>query len=380
MKAFLQEYLAYTRSERRGILALVLLCLMILAFPSILPLLFPKETSDFSTFQKDIAAFETQQEKAASASTNLFVFDPNAIDQAGLQDLGLSEKVANTYLNYRRQFGDFERKEDLKKVYGFTETLFQELEPFIQIEAREKEIREEIVSRNTPKLRPVTFDPNTVRKSSLVGFGLSEKVASNIINYREKVGRFEQKEDLKKLYSLSDSDYEQLATFIEIEPLPVETTDQIASNDIANSNTVPDAYEARELSRIVLDINKAGAEEWQQLRGIGPTYANRIVKFRAALGGFSSTQQVAETYGLPDSTFQNILFSLRPSPIFKKLKINELDAKALKQHPYIKDWKTANIIVNYRAQHGKYESIDDLRKVRVLSEELIRQLSPYLEF
>ncbi|NJL77073.1 MAG: helix-hairpin-helix domain-containing protein, partial [Saprospiraceae bacterium] len=35
-------------------------------------------------------------------------------------------------------------------------------------------------------------------------------------------------------------------------------------------------------------------------------YANRIVKFREALGGFASVEQVAETYQLPDSTFQKI--------------------------------------------------------------------------
>lgn len=40
------------------------------------------------------------------------------------------------------------------------------------------------------------------------------------------------------------------------------------------------------------------------LPGIGSKLANRIVTFREKLGGFYAVEQLKETYGLPDSTFQ----------------------------------------------------------------------------
>ena len=35
-----------------------------------------------------------------------------------------------------------------------------------------------------------------------------------------------------------------------------------------------------------IDVNRADAQEWQQLYGIGPVLSGRIVKFRDLLGGF----------------------------------------------------------------------------------------------
>ena len=88
---------------------------------------------------------------------------------------------------------------------------------------------------------------------------------------------------------------------------------------------------------------------------------------------------MAETYNLPDSTFQSIKDQLIDSPIQQFIKINEADAAALKAHPYLK-WNEANAIVNYRMQHGKYQSIEDLLKVKILSSELIEKMKPYIQF
>ncbi|MEM0993568.1 MAG: helix-hairpin-helix domain-containing protein [Bacteroidota bacterium] len=391
MKAFLQDYFTYTRSEQRGSLVLILICLIILLIPALLPILFPKKASDFSAFEKEIAQFEAQQqEQDDPLKANLFAFDPNTIDQAGLLQLGLSEKVARTFINYREKFGGFKQKEDLKKVYGLTAARFQMLEPYIQLEAVAATDNKAKYPTTKPNaLRPFPFDPNTASQAELMRLGLSKKVANNIISYRTKVKPFRQKEDLQKVYTLTDAQYQQLEAYVEIEFSEETTTTTAIAENKATENTEaptgntdfsPTAYDEPSRPKVIIDINQASAEEWQQLKGIGPTYARRITKFRDALGGFVAPQQVAETYGLPDSTFQNILFSLRPSPIFRKLKINTIDAKTLKSHPYIKDWKTANIIVNYREQHGTFGSIEDLKEIRILTEELIEQLRPYLEF
>lgn len=56
----------------------------------------------------------------------------------------------------------------------------------------------------------------------------------------------------------------------------------------------------------LLDVNTATAADFEQLPGIGPALAGRIVKFRAKLGRFPSVEALARTYGLPDSTFRRI--------------------------------------------------------------------------
>ncbi|HEY4876127.1 MAG TPA: helix-hairpin-helix domain-containing protein [Puia sp.] len=55
-----------------------------------------------------------------------------------------------------------------------------------------------------------------------------------------------------------------------------------------------------------IDINAADTSAFSTLPGIGSKLSNRIITFRERLGGFYSTNQVAEIYGLSDSTFLKI--------------------------------------------------------------------------
>ena len=56
----------------------------------------------------------------------------------------------------------------------------------------------------------------------------------------------------------------------------------------------------------VLDINHATATEWERLPGWGKVLSKRTVKFREALGGFVSIEQLKLVYGLdPDVVERN---------------------------------------------------------------------------
>ncbi len=125
-------------------------------------------------------------------------------------------------------------------------------------------------------------------------------------------------------------------------------------------------------------INKATPETLQQLKGIGPAYSQRIIKFRDALGGFATVDQVGEVFGLPDSTFQSIKPQLLiSSQLLKKININTATVDELKLHPYLK-WKQANAIVTYREQHGLYNTPNDINKILSLPKDLTDKLIPYL--
>ena len=62
-----------------------------------------------------------------------------------------------------------------------------------------------------------------------------------------------------------------------------------------------------------------------------------------------------------------------------KLRINELDSYQLSGHPYI-ERKTAYVIVNFRNQHGSFNSTSDLHKIVILDSILIAKIEPYLSF
>jgi len=129
---------------------------------------------------------------------------------------------------------------------------------------------------------------------------------------------------------------------------------------------------------IIKDINLATKEELQSVRGIGPAYSERIIKYRDLLGGFATLDQLNEVYGLPPETVEELLKSFsvqsRPQPI----QINSDSAKSLARHPYI-SYDLAWVIINYRKQNGDITSVDDLRKIKAIDEQTFVRIKPYFE-
>jgi DNA uptake protein ComE-like DNA-binding protein len=133
-------------------------------------------------------------------------------------------------------------------------------------------------------------------------------------------------------------------------------------------------------SRITpVNINTADSALWEALPGIGPVLAARIVRFRDKLGGFYAISQVAETYGLPDSTFNKIQpYLLLGKVSLKKLDINGMDEKSLAQHPYIR-YKLARIIVRYRSNNGPFSVTNDLLGIPLVDDSIYRKIEHYIK-
>lgn len=118
----------------------------------------------------------------------------------------------------------------------------------------------------------------------------------------------------------------------------------------------------------------------QIVPGIGPSTASRIIRFRENLGGLNSPQQLSEVFGLKPETIEAIweYFEFQPL-IFRKLRVNQLEADELAKHPYI-SFQEAKVIVAFRKQHGPYISAQDLLKIKIFRQEWIDKISPYLAF
>lgn len=127
-----------------------------------------------------------------------------------------------------------------------------------------------------------------------------------------------------------------------------------------------------------VNISEVDTSAFIALPGIGSVLANRIIKFREKLGGFFSIEQIGETYGLPDSTVQMLkLYLLVNAGGIKKLNINKASKEDLNAHPYI-TWKLASAIVEYRNQHGSYNSMEDLKNIMILDEATFLKIRNYL--
>ena len=119
---------------------------------------------------------------------------------------------------------------------------------------------------------------------------------------------------------------------------------------------------------------------WMTLPGIGEKRAQQMVSYRDKLGGFLSVEQVGQLYNLPDSVFQAIrpLLLLENREI-RKINLNSVSAAELDAHPYFSR-KQADLIVNYRLQHGPYRSVEEIEKIVAFTDKAwLGKVKAYLE-
>jgi competence protein ComEA len=210
------------------------------------------------------------------------------------------------------------------------------------------------------------FDPNTLDAAGWKKLGINERTTRTIQHYLSKGGQFRNAADLQKMYSLKKEDFDRLMPYIRIAtPPPFYPPGKPPVKYVKAPPTI-------------IDINQADTAAFIALPGIGSKLASRIVNFREKLGGFYSVQQVGETFGLPDSTFQLIQPRLQcGAVVLQKININTADANTLKLHPYIR-WNIANAIVQYRQQHGLFRKPEELQQIVLVTPELYQKLAAYI--
>jgi DNA uptake protein ComE-like DNA-binding protein len=215
------------------------------------------------------------------------------------------------------------------------------------------------------------FDPNTATASDWIKLGIKPRTAETIQKYISKGGKFYKAEDIKKIWGLSEKDAQRLIPYVSIKAFQNNSSYQ------EQNKTTEKAFGKKDFIQKV-DINIADTSQFISLPGIGSKLSKRIISFREKLGGFYSIDQIAETYLLPDSTFQKIRpYLILNSSAIKKININAASVDEMKVHPYIR-YQMANAIFQYRQQHGNFNSVEEMKKIMKVTDEFYNKVFPYL--
>lgn len=206
-----------------------------------------------------------------------------------------------------------------------------------------------------------SFNPNVISVDSLVRLGFPNSVAKRLVNYRSKGGRFFIKQDVKKIYGVTDKLMEDIYSFINLPERALRIHEKKSSKKI--------------------DLNSASAEQFKTITMIGDVFAARIVKYRNSLGGFVSKNQLEEVYGLSDDALNNlksdtfITSGFRP----RRIKINHDSLEVLQNHPYISD-HLAEDILRFRNLNDAIESEKVLVNFKSVEKSKFEKLILYLDF
>jgi competence protein ComEA len=210
----------------------------------------------------------------------------------------------------------------------------------------------------------LVFDPNTVTEDTLKIIGFSDRQAHTLVRYRERGGRFKFPGDIKKVYGL-DSHLVRVS-----EPRIVIRDSRELRSDSVRRKSIPS----------VIELNTCDSATLTLLPGIGPVLSGRIIKYRKILGGFVSTSQLKEVYGLQEDTFLKIIDHLSVDTSFvRKIRINEADVSGLRHLPYISRYEISAIL-KYRQLRGSISDIRELVENKIITAVTAGRIEYYIDF
>lgn len=313
-----KDFFYFSKGQRAGIITLLLLILIVIAAEFCLPYFFPVVRYETTTLHSDVDKFRRS------------LVSLDSIRRAEWQRR--SEERQREYEENYRKFPAYTQS-DVKAVHA----LF-------------------------------SFDPNKADSATFVRLGIKSFVASNILKYRNKGGKFRTPDDFSKVYGISSEKFAELKPYIAIQSDTKFTNDSISAKS-KNIN-----------QHLIVELNTADTAQLMQVKGIGRGYARSIVRFRKEAGGFVSVEQLKEIYGMSPENYERI----RPSCIVNaslvnKLKVNIATEQKLNSHPYLNFYQ-AKAIYELRRNRGKLKNISELNRLTEFTPEQLERIKPYLSF
>lgn len=355
MKAF--SFLPYfNRSQRRGLilLLLIIVALQVVIFYS--NNLFKQEVSQ-RAIPKDLQQQYDSLKQVAlkNRQPKIYPFYPNYLTDYKAYYLGLTLPQTDKVLAFIQSGQTFKSKAQFKEVSGISDSLFAVLEPYIKISSYKK------FNQNNFKSRQVsTTDINLATAQDLQTInGIGSVLSARIVKYRNAIGGFTDKSQLNKVYGLEADVINRLWQRFKLKTKTTKTAKHI----------------------IKKEINTANTEDLKQVYGIGDKLAERIVKYRQKIGGFTIKQQLNDVYGLSPEVIDQLwqhFDLLQPTPIAFKIELNEANIKELAKNPYI-SYQLAKKIVSYRTLNGAFHTFDALLKIPDYPRDIHKQICLYLK-
>jgi competence ComEA-like helix-hairpin-helix protein len=237
IKNIWKDYFTFSKKERNA----VCIVLFILAIVIMLPLFFPAKKLSITIDEKLQQQLDSLQQKRSISNVSyidtipssdsgnlktspvtLFPFDPNTLDEQGFKQLGLSDKVVRTIINYRNKGGYFKTPQDIKKIYGLSTADAERLIPYIKITSTNKnnnyknnvgQATGKSASSNTNYYHTIHINTATAEEWKTLP-GIGDILANRIVKFRNSMGGFKSVDDVKKTYGLSDSTFNLIRPYL----------------------------------------------------------------------------------------------------------------------------------------------------------------------
>jgi len=209
-------------------------------------------------------------------------FDPNTASIESMLANGLPSHSVKRIVSYRNKGGTFYKKEKLKN-FGLDDETYKKVEPYIRINSTSQTYSSnKYTSSNTysKPAEPTNLDINAASQEEWMLFkGIGPGYSKRIIEYRDKLGGFIDKTQLKEVYGLPDSVYNHIIDKVQVGTVNIKK----------------------------ININTATLEELAQHPYIRKYMAEHIIKFREDIKEFKSIQELKQIPLINEEKYRKIV-------------------------------------------------------------------------
>lgn len=217
-------------------------------------------------------------------------FDPNTVDSITLRHLGFKAWQAKNLLTYRAKGGRYRKPEDLKKLYGMTDSMYLSLETYIKITPQLIDtittdsltiniVQADSMQRRYPQKKDTIINIRTADTTLLKLIpNIGSYRARQIVRYRQQLGGF--------------THVEQILEAPGLENIP----DSILRHFILDSIHIQP-----------ISVNKASAKQLSRHPYLRFEQAKAIYEFRRKHIHLDSIQQLRELEGFNEELLQKLV-------------------------------------------------------------------------
>jgi competence protein ComEA len=234
LKKRFKPYFSFTQNERKGLVVLTIILLVVFIIRLIIPYLLNYEKVDSITLKTLIFNIKTNDSLKSNKNPNLDYtndpfhqnllegekIDPNKATTEELMAAGFSKKVVNNIIKYRKSGGIFYKLNDIKRIYGLESNQFNRVKNYLSFD--KSYIKPYTIKEN----RTVPIEKLNINKADSLQFlkinGITADLARRIFKYREMLGGYKNMEQLKEVYGISPQSYEHIKDQIFIDSLLIK--------------------------------------------------------------------------------------------------------------------------------------------------------------
>lgn len=281
------EPLYVSKRNRRGVVALIVVAVIIVFLPRFAQLFNSDVELDVST--EDVKAFEKAKKNFQNKKRNYYnkyekkkrfsapprKFNPNEYSAEDWMNLGLSEKQVAVLLKFTKN--GIRSNEDLKRIFVISDELYALIKDSTYYPERPK-------TEYTPKVveekKVQKLEINTASVEDLENLkGIGPFFAKQIIKYRDRLGGFASKEQILEVWKMTFETYDKLIPQIEIDKSKIRK----------------------------LKINEVTPEELKNHPYLNWSQVNSIVKMRMQRTKFNAINEIQESKLIDAETFEKLI-------------------------------------------------------------------------